>query len=353
LQDFIRAVPKAELHIHIEGSLEPEMMMHLAARNGLTPPYAGVEEARAAYDFRDLQSFLDLYYKGCEVLRTEADFFDLCFAYLKRAASDNVKRTEIFFDPQTHLANGVPFETALNGLLKALEVGRSQLDIDGRLICCFLRHLSEESALQALEQALPHKSHFLAVGLDSSEVGNPPSKFERVMAKAREAGLRIVAHAGEEGPASYVWEALNLLQVDRIDHGVRSIEDSALMQHLRDKQVALTVCPLSNLKLRVYEGCLPDKLRELVVGSGLLTTVNSDDPAYFGGYVGRNYEWLAKVLGLGIKEVAELAKNSFKGSFLAAAEVEAWCVTIDKLAAEALAGKGAAAGLSEGLGFRV
>ncbi|KAJ9515398.1 hypothetical protein QJQ45_016398 [Haematococcus lacustris] len=379
LHAFISVVPKAELHIHIEGSLEPSMMLELAEvrlmawlivcydgntssvpfystvqRNGMPAPYPSVEAAQAAYNFADLQSFLDLYYNGCAVLKTTRDFYvrscahswqattpsltflvagvnmqplrmlrDLAWAYLRKAAANRVVHAEIFFDPQTHLANGAGFDVFMPGFLKACEDARRALGINSRLIMCFLRHLSQEDAERTLDLvcvgvwAQPYLSHIIGVGLDSSELGNPPLKFEKVMARVRELGLPVVAHAGEEGPAQYVWDTIKVLKASRVDHGVHSLDDPELMAHLAATQLPLTVCPLSNLKLKVYDGQLVQRLQELVLGPhALCITINSDDPAYFGGYMNQNYSWLAEELDLGISAVAQLARNGFLGSFI-------------------------------------
>ncbi|QEY23221.1 adenosine deaminase [Neisseria animalis] len=330
LHSLIAALPKAELHVHIEGTLEPELMFEIAQRNGVEIPYRNVEEIRAAYEFHNLQSFLDIYYAGAAVLLHEQDFFDLTYAYLLRCKADNVVHTEIFFDPQTHTARGVAFETVIGGMLRACEAARKEWGISSLLIMCFLRHLSEESAFETLEQALPFKENIIGVGLDSSEVGHPPSKFERVFARAREAGFLTVAHAGEEGPPQYVREALDLLEVARIDHGVRSEEDEELMERLVDLQMPLTVCPLSNLKLKVVGQLAQHNLRRMLK-RGVLVTVNSDDPAYFGGYVNHNFTELADALDLTAGEIRTLCKNSFAASFLSDEEKERWCSRIDKI----------------------
>lgn len=315
IANLIQRLPKAELHLHIEGTLEPELMVELAERNGIELPYAGVDEIRAAYDFSDLQSFLDIYYAGARALRTEQDFHDLTRAYLERARADNVRHVEIFFDPQTHTERRIPFETVLDGIHAALTEGEAGLGISFRLILCFLRHLSAEEAMATLEAALPHRERIHAVGLDSSEVGHPPSKFTDVFARARAEGFPAVAHAGEEGPPAYIVEALDLLKVRRIDHGVRCLEDPALVARLARDQVPLTVCPLSNVKLRVFPTLEQHNLRRLL-DAGLCATVNSDDPAYFGGYIGENFRRTAAALDLSAEEVGALARNSFMASFL-------------------------------------
>ncbi|WP_137921003.1 adenosine deaminase [Hydrogenophaga sp. 2FB] len=309
------AIPKAELHIHIEGSLEPELIFALAQRNGLSLPYASVEVLRAAYAFTDLQSFLDIYYAGASVLLHEADFHDMAWAYFLRAKADNVVHTEIFFDPQTHTARGVPMAAVINGLSSACDRARAELGISASLILCFLRHLSEEDAFATLEAALPHRPRFIGVGLDSSEVGHPPSKFSRVFARCRELDLRLVAHAGEEGPPAYIWEALNDLKTERIDHGVRSLEDPALVAELARTRMPLTVCPLSNLKLCVVRD-LKDHPMKRLLDAGLCATVNSDDPAYFGGYMNANFVQTVEALRLSRDDVITLARNSFEASFV-------------------------------------
>lgn len=318
------ALPKAELHIHIEGSLEPELIFELAQRNGLALPYASVEALRAAYAFTDLQSFLDIYYAGASVLLHEADFFDMAWAYFQRAHADNVVRAEVFFDPQTHTERGVPFEVVIQGLHRACERARTELGLSCDLILCFLRHLSEDSAMATLDEALPWRHLFIGVGLDSSEQGHPPAKFARVFARCRALGLHLVAHAGEEGPPAYVREALDVLKVERIDHGVRSIEDPALMQRLATEGVALTVCPLSNLKLGVVKTLAAHPLPKLLA-AGVKVTLHSDDPAYFGGYMNAN--WLATfeaLPALGAAEAVTLARNSLEASFASPAEQATW-----------------------------
>lgn len=312
---LIKALPKAELHLHIEGTLEPELMMHLAERNGIRLPYKSVEAIRQAYEFTDLQSFLDIYYAGAAVLQTRQDFHDLTYAYLERAAADNVRHVEIFFDPQTHTDRGTQLTTVLDGIHGALEAGEAELGITFRLILCFLRHLSADAALATLDEALPHKDRVHAVGLDSSEVGHPPSKFTRVFDRAREAGLLTVAHAGEEGPPEYIREALDLLKVRRIDHGVRCLEDAELVERLVAEQIPLTVCPLSNVKLRVFDTLEQHNLVQLL-DAGLCVTVNSDDPAYFGGYIGENFLQVQQALGLDAAQLQALARNAFTASFL-------------------------------------
>jgi adenosine deaminase len=320
---FIRGIPKAELHLHIEGTLEPELTFELARKHGVTLRYPSVEALRAAYDFSDLQSFLDLYYAGADVLRDEEDFHALTMAYLRRAHADGVVHVEIFFDPQTHTDRGIAFATVLHGIRRALDDGERELGITHRLILCFLRHLSAEAAMATLEQALPYKEAIVAVGLDSSERGHPPSKFAAVFERARREGFLTVAHAGEEGPPAYIVEALDLLQVARIDHGVRCEEDPALVARLAYTRVPLTVCPLSNVKLRVYQRIEDHNLKRLL-DKGLCVTVNSDDPAYFGGYIAANFDAVRAGLGLSREEIRKLAANSIEASFLPAMDKARW-----------------------------
>ena len=317
--EFIRGLPKAELHMHIEGSLEPELMFALAQRNGITLPYKSVDEIRAAYQFSNLQDFLDIYYQGAGVLITQADFKDLALAYFQRLAADGGTHAEIFFDPQTHTDRGIAFDTVIKGLLAGMGEAEKTLGVTSKLILCFLRHLSEESAFETLEQAKPWLSSLAGVGLDSSEVGHPPAKFARVMQAARDLGLKVVAHAGEEGPPEYVWEAIDLVKVDRIDHGNRALEDEALTARLVKDGTTLTVCPLSNLKLCGVPSLDVHPLKKMLA-LGLKATINSDDPAYFGGYLLENYLATADAVGLTRDEVVTLAKNSFTGSFLSEAE---------------------------------
>jgi adenosine deaminase len=319
LADFIKALPKAELHMHIEGSLEPELMFALAARNKVALPFKSVEEVRAAYAFSNLQDFLDIYYQGAQVLLTEEDFQDLAMAYFRRLAADGGVHAEIFFDPQTHTDRGLPFKVAIDGLLAGMDRARSELGITSKLILCYLRHLDEDAAFATLKAAEPWLDRIEGVGLDSSEVGHPPSKFARVFAASRERGLKLVAHAGEEGPPAYVYEALDLLKVDRIDHGNRSLEDAALTQRLVREGMTLTVCPLSNLKLCVVNDLKAHPLKRML-DLGLKATVNSDDPAYFGGYLADNYLQTAQALDLTRAEIITLARNSFEGSFLSDGE---------------------------------
>jgi adenine deaminase len=318
LPELLRRIPKAELHIHIEGSLEPEMIFKLAQRNSVSMAYASVEDLRQAYAFTHLQSFLDIYYAGASVLLKERDFYDMAWAYLEKAALDNVIRAEIFFDPQTHTARGVSMETVIKGLSRACKEAKTSLGVDAELILCFLRHLSEQEAFETLEAALPFRDLLLGVGLDSSEVGHPPEKFAKVFAKCKELGFRLVAHAGEEGPPEYIWSALDVLKVERIDHGVQSTRDAALMQRLAKDRIPLTVCPLSNQKLKVFPDLRDHSLRKLL-DDGLCAMINSDDPAYFGGYMNDN--WLAtfSALGLDATHAVQLARNSFEASFCDAA----------------------------------
>ncbi|WXL26764.1 adenosine deaminase [Ectopseudomonas mendocina] len=309
MYDWLNALPKAELHLHLEGSLEPELLFALAERNRIALPWNDVESLRAAYAFNNLQEFLDLYYQGANVLRTEQDFYDLTWAYLLKCKEQNVIHTEPFFDPQTHTDRGIPFEVVVRGITQALKDGEQQLGITHGLILSFLRHLSEEEAFKTLEQAMPFRDAFVAVGLDSSELGHPPSKFERVFAKARSEGLVAVAHAGEEGPPEYIWEALDLLKIKRIDHGVRAIEDERLMQRIIDEQIPLTVCPLSNTKLCVFDDMSQHNILQMLE-RGVKVTVNSDDPAYFGGYVGENFAALYDSLNMTKEQAQRLAQNS-------------------------------------------
>jgi len=329
LAPLIQRIPKAELHLHIEGTLEPELMMKLAQRNRIKLPYAGVEDIRHAYDFSDLQSFLDIYYAGAQVLRTEQDFYDLTWAYLERAAQDNVRHVEIFFDPQTHTDRDVSFATVIDGIYRALQDGESKLRITSRLIMCFLRHLSASDAMATLEEALPYKRRIHAVGLDSSEVGHPPSKFLEVFNRARDEGFLTVAHAGEEGPPAYIWEALDLLKVERIDHGVRCLEDPVLVKRLVKEQIPLTVCPLSNLKLCVFDTLEEHNLKRLLE-AGLCVTINSDDPAYFGGYIGENFLRSQQALDLDADDIYTLARNAFSASFLSDAEKKRYIAELDQ-----------------------
>jgi adenosine deaminase len=339
LPALLRTMPKAELHLHIEGSLEPELIFHLAQRNGVALPYPSVEALRAAYAFSDLQSFLDIYYAGASVLLTQQDFFDMAWAYLERAAADNVVHAEIFFDPQTHTERGVPIDTVIVGLEHACRRAHAEFGMSAKLILCFLRHLSEESAFATLEQALPYRHHFIGVGLDSSERGNPPEKFARVFARCRELGLHVVAHAGEEGPPAYIESALDLLKVERIDHGVRCVESPALVQRLAASRMPLTVCPLSNVKLCVFPTLAEHNLKTLLE-AGLCATVNSDDPAYFGGYVNENYlQTFAALPALGARDAWQLAANSFEASFADDAHKAQWRAQLDTVFDAAAAGR--------------
>lgn len=328
--ELIRALPKAELHVHIEGTFEPELMFAIAQRNQIQIPYKSVEEVKQAYNFHNLQSFLDIYYAGANVLVHEQDFYDLAWAYFEKCAEDRVVHTEMFFDPQTHTDRGVAFSTVINGLKRACADAKAKFGISSQLIMCFLRHLSEEAAFETLEQALPFKHDIIAVGLDSSEVGHPPAKFERVFAKAREEGFLIVAHAGEEGPPEYVWEALDLLKVNRIDHGVRSEEDEQLMARLINEKMPLTVCPLSNLKLCVVKDMKDHNIRRLLQ-KDVHVTVNSDDPSYFGGYMNDNFFAIQQALDLTNDELKKLAINSFEASFISDEEKQKWIAEIKKI----------------------
>lgn len=334
LSPFIAGLPKAELHLHIEGSLEPEQMFAFAQRNRVDLPFVSVEEIRAAYDFSNLQDFLDIYYAGANVLRTEDDFRDMALAYFRRAAADSVRHAEIFFDPQTHTDRGIPFQVVADGLLAGMDKARRELGVTSKLILCFLRHLDEDAAFATLKAAEPWLDRIEGVGLDSSEVGHPPSKFERVFAAAGSMGLKRVAHAGEEGPPEYVWEALDLLKIDRMDHGNRSMEDPALVRRLAAEGMTLTVCPLSNHKLCVVEDLtkhpVPEMLRQ-----GLNVTLNSDDPAYFGGYVNRNYEAMADHAGVTREQLIQIARNSFEGAFLPDEDKARHIAEVDAYAARA------------------
>lgn len=328
LPALLAALPKAELHVHIEGTLEPEMIFALAARNAVTLPYDSVESLRRAYDFSDLQSFLNIYYAGASVLLTEQDFHELARAYLARAAADQVVHCEIFFDPQTHTARGVPMAAVIGGLSRACAEAPRTHGLSAALILCFLRHLSEREAFETLEQALPFRQHFIGVGLDSSELGHPPEKFARVFARCRELGFRVVAHAGEEGPPAYIWQALDVLGAERIDHGVQATRDAALMQRLAAERVPLTVCPLSNQKLRVFPDLRQHNLKALL-DAGLCATVNSDDPAYFGGYVADNFRSVFAATGLAARHAHQLAANSFEASFADSAAKTRWAQQLE------------------------
>jgi adenosine deaminase len=328
LAQFIRGLPKAELHLHIEGSLEPEQMFAFARRNKLALPFATVEAVRAAYAFSNLQDFLDIYYQGAGVLMTEQDFHDLAMAYFRRVAADGARHVELFFDPQTHTGRGLPFSVAIDGLLSGMAQAQATLGVTSKLIMCFLRHLDEDAAIATLKAAGPYLGQIAAVGLDSSEVGHPPSKFARVFQQARARGLKLVAHAGEEGPPEYVWEALDVLGVDRIDHGNRALEDADLVTRLAASKMTLTVCPLSNLKLCVVDDLGAHPLKRML-DLGLHATINSDDPAYFGGYLAENWLQTAQALDLGREDLVTLARNSFTGSFLTSTEVAAHLAAID------------------------
>lgn len=337
LPALLRTMPKAELHIHIEGSLEPEMIFALARRNHVALAYPDVESLRRAYAFSDLQSFLDIYYAGASVLLAEQDFFDLGFAYLEKAAAENVRCAELFFDPQTHTARGVPIQHVILGLAHACRRAHAEWGLHAKLILCFLRHLSEAEAMATLEAALPWREHFIGVGLDSSEQGHPPEKFAHVFAHARALGLRLVAHAGEEGPPAYIESALDVLKVERIDHGVRSLESPALVQRLARERMPLTVCPLSNVKLCVFPTLAQHNLPALL-RSGLAATLNSDDPAYFGGYLNQNFvETFEALPALGAREAYTLARNSFEASFSKAEDKARWIGELDAHFAQAAA----------------
>ena len=315
MNSFIQNLPKIELHVHIEGTLEPELMFELASRNGVQLPYKTVQEIHNAYQFTNLQSFLDIYYQGAQVLKTEQDFYDLMLAYLQKASEQNVRHAEIFFDPQTHTHRGVPFEVIIKGLVRAKEDARKNLGITSELIMCFLRHLSPQDALNTLDQAHPFREKILGVGLDSSEVGNPPSLFRDVFLRAKEQGYRLVAHAGEEGPPEYVWEAINLLGVKRIDHGVRSMEDPALIDYLVQGKIPLTVCPLSNIKLCVFDEMTEHNIKQLL-DLGVKVTINSDDPAYFGGYMNENFLATQAGLNLTKEDLYQMSTNAIQATFL-------------------------------------
>jgi adenine deaminase len=330
---LIRRLPKCELHIHIEGSLEPELMFALARRNGIRLPYASVEALRQAYQFRHLQDFLDLYYQGMSVLVTEQDYYDLAWAYLQRAREDNVRHVEMFFDPQGHTARGIAFSTVIAGLHRAVVDAARELGVGASLIMCFLRHLDEADAEKTLDRALAFKDKIVGVGLDSSELGNPPSKFARVFRRARDEGFFLTAHAGEEGPAAYVWEALDVLGVARIDHGNHSLDDAALVGRLARERIALTVCPLSNLRLRVIDDLSRHPLRQMM-DKGLLVTVNSDDPAYFGGYVNENYRAVSRALELRRDEIAATVRNGIEASLMATAEKAGALAEVERVLAE-------------------
>lgn len=312
-------LPKAELHLHIEGTLEPELMFKLAQRNKINLPFNTVEDVKKAYQFSNLQSFLDIYYQGANVLQTQEDFYDLTYAYLTKISNQNVKHIEIFFDPQTHTDRGINFETVINGIYNALETGKKELNITSKIILCFLRHLSEDEAIKTFKKALPFQDKIIGIGLDSSEIGHPPSKFKNVFEMARKEGFLTVAHAGEEGSPEYIWEAINLLKVSRIDHGVRCLEDQKLVEYLKETQIPLTVCPLSNVKLKVFQTMKDHNLKTLLE-LGLCVTINSDDPAYFGGYLAENFQAIQQDLLLTDEQMYQLARNSFEASFLSQEE---------------------------------
>jgi adenosine deaminase len=329
MEAFIHGIPKAELHIHIEGSLEPELMFEIAAKNALYLPFESVDDIRRAYVFKDLQSFLDIYYQGTQVLLNEDDFYQMTWAYLQKAAGQNVRHTEIFFDPQTHTARGIKFETVLKGIHQALVDARLHLNLSSKLIMCFLRHLSVAEAMEILEKALPFKDWITAVGLDSSEWGFPPVKFTPVFDLARQRGFKAVAHAGEEGPPEYIWQALKSLKVERIDHGIRCVEDASLVEYLVKEQVPLTVCPLSNVKLRIFENMNQHNLKQML-NLGLCVTVNSDDPAYFCGYIEENFRALHEAQGLDFQDIYKLARNAFQASFLNPIEKQKYLDELDE-----------------------
>ena len=320
---FIREVPKTELHLHIEGTLEPELMFDLAKRNGIKIPYSNVNEVKSAYNFSNLETFLNIYYEGSKVLINEQDFFDLTWSYAVKCREDNIVHTEIFFDPQAHLSRGIKFETVINGINKALLKANKEFGLTYKIIMCFLRHLDEKSAFKVLDQAIEHKDKIIAVGLDSSEKGNPPSKFKNVFKKAIKEGFLTVAHAGEEGPPEYIWEAINLLEVKRIDHGVQCLKDEKLTKELIKKQIPLTVCPLSNIKLCVFKDLKEHNLKDML-NAGLMVMVNSDDPAYFGGYLNENLVKSQAALNLSKNELKTLIINSFKSSFLSEEKKMQW-----------------------------
>ena len=321
--EFIKKTPKTELHLHIEGTLEPELLLKLAKRNNIQIPFANIKEVKSAYNFSNLESFLNVFYQGSRVLVKEQDFFDLTWAYVLKCEEDNVVHTEIFFDPQTHINRKINFDVIINGIYKALLKANKEFGLTSKIIMCFLRHLDEASAFQILDQALVHKDKIVGIGLDSSELGHPPRKFEKVFKKAIEKGFLTVAHAGEEGPPEYIWEALNLLKVKRIDHGVQCFQDEKLVRKLRSDQIPLTVCPFSNIKLRVFKTLQDHNLKKML-NSGLMIMVNSDDPAYFGGYINKNYIESQKALNLSLKEVRTLIINSFKSSFLDQKKKKEW-----------------------------
>ena len=328
--ELIKKLPKAELHLHIEGSLEPKLMFDLATKNNITIPFKNIDEVKSAYNFHNLQSFLNIYYQGAKVLINEQDFFDLTWAYMVKSKENNIVHTEIFFDPQTHTNRGIDFDLIVNGIYRAIVKAERELGISSKIIMCFLRHLDERSAFKTLDQAMLHKDKIVAVGLDSLEVGNPPSKFERVFKEAIKEGFLTVAHAGEEGPPEYIWEALDLLKVKRIDHGVQCLNDKKLIQRLKDEQIPLTICPLSNVKLRIFKKLKDHNLKKLL-DEGLLIMINSDDPAYFGGYLNTNLIECQIALDLFKEDIKLLAINSFKSSFLSKNEKKKWIDQINNI----------------------
>ena len=321
--EFINRAPKAELHLHIEGTLEPDLLLKLARRNGIKIPFKNIDEIKSAYNFTNLQSFLDIYYQGSKVLIHEKDFYDLTWAYAKKCKEENVVHTEIFFDPQTHTTRGINFDIVINGIYRALSDANKKFGLTFKIIMCFLRHLKEDSAFDILHQALDHKDKIIGVGLDSSEIGNPPSKFKNVFQKALKNNFLTVAHAGEEGPTEYIWDSLNLLKVKRIDHGVQCLHDDKLVKKLKDEKIPLTVCPLSNIKLKIFDEFKDHNLKQML-NEGLLISLNSDDPAYFGGYINKNYIESQKLLNLSLKDIKRLIANSFESSFLDKEKKEEW-----------------------------
>ena len=333
MEAFIHGIPKAELHIHIEGSLEPELMFELATRNGIHLPFESVADIRRAYVFTNLQSFLDIYCQGAQVLLSQDDFYQMTWAYLQKAAEQNVRHAEIFFDPQTHTDRGIEFETVLQGISLALSDAGHQLGLSSKLIMCFLRDSGSTEALKTLEQALPFKGYIDGVGLDSAELGHPPEAFEHVFDLARQHGFKTVAHAGEEGPPEYIWQALKLLKVERIDHGVRCVEDPSLVEYLVKEQIPLTVCPLSNIKLRIFDNIRHHNFKQML-NLGLYVTINSDDPAYFGGYIEENYRAVYAAHGLGFQDIHKIARNAFKASFLAQAEKQKYLHELDEFVSD-------------------
>ena len=321
--EYIKKTPKTELHLHIEGTLEPDHMFKLAKRNNVSIPFKNIEEVKSAYNFHNLDSFLNIYYQGSKVLINEEDFFDLTWAYILKCKKDNVVHTEIFFDPQTHTDRGIDFDVVINGIYKALSKAKNELNISSKIIMCFLRHLDEDSGFKVLSKALKHKDKIIGVGLDSSELGNPPKKFEKLFKKAIEEGFLTVAHAGEEGPPEYIWEAIELLKIKRIDHGVQCLKDEKLVKKLKESQIPLTVCPLSNIKLCVFDKLEEHNLKK-IINKDLMATVNSDDPAYFGGYLNENLIQVQSALNLSRQEIKTLIINSFKSSFLNENEKNNW-----------------------------